>query len=888
MHKILHISLIISTFIQFFNIDVFTQDTTSVFIDTLNLENFRELPLEETNRDSLMVADTIKKPVKNDISSKINYTADDSLVFGMKDKKIYLYKNAKVTFNDIELSADYIEFDMSTNEVFAHGMPDSTGQIVGDPHFKQGGEEMEAKRLRYNFKSQKGYIEVVRTQQEGGFLHAEKTKKDEKGHIHIKDGKYTTCDAEHPHFYLALTKAKSIPGDKIISGPAYLVLEDIPLPIGLPFGFFPNTKTNTSGILIPSYGEELNRGFYLRNGGYYFAINDYFDLRLTGDIYTNGTWGLRTGSQYRKRYKFSGNVDLRLFQNINSEKGLPDYRKSSDYAINWSHSQDPKANPGQTFRASVNLSTTRFDQRHSQILENALTNTKSSSISFQKRWNNSMNFSTSANHSQNSNTGNVNLNLPKATFSLPRFTPFKSLNKSGKSKWYEDIQLSYTANSDNQIRTADTLLFTGAVWDNMKTGFKHDIPVNWNIKLKKLRSFTFTPGLSYSGVAYTNYINKRRELYNDAEKDSSYYVTVIDTIDRFTYAHAYYPRFSTSFSPKIYGMYTFSPKSRIQQVRHVMSPVVSFSYVPDLSSITPEYYRELKDEDGKILQTYSIYEGQIYGTPSLQRSSKTMSFSLKNNIEAKVKPSESDTSSQLKKIKILENLNFSSNLNFDDSIKFQPITINGNTRFFDGKLNLTFNGSMDPYATDSLYRRINMAEFQKSGKLLRLTRAGMSMNMNFRGGERKSSASTVAPETGEKPELAAGVRGPRSDEYDTFDEDYYGSYVDFNIPWSVNFSYSLNYTKSRNEPSIIQTLRVSGDFSLTPKWKIGYSTGYDLQRNEITTSNMNIYRDLHCWEMRLTAVPFGRYKSFNFQINVKSAILQELKYNKRIPWQDNY
>ncbi len=882
-----HISLIILTFILFFNNNAFSQDTTEVYIDTTNLENYTPLLIEEPPMDSAVRSDTVKKRAGNDITAQINYNARDSIVFGMKNKKIYLYKEARVTYQDIELTADYIEFDMQTNEVFAHGLPDSTNEIVGDPHFKQGAQEMEAKRLRYNFKSGRGYIEVVRTEQEGGYLHAEKTKKDEKGNINIKDGKYTTCDAEHPHFYLALTKAKSIPGDKIISGPAYLVLEDVPLPIGLPFGFFPNTKTNTSGILIPSYGEELNRGFYLRNGGYYFAINDYMDLRLTGDIYTNGTWGMRTGSQYRKRYKFSGNVDLRYFQNISSEKGLPDYSKSSDYAINWSHSQDPKANPGQTFRASVNLSTTRFDQRHSQILENALTNTKSSSISFQKRWNNGMNFSTSANHSQNSQTGNVNLNLPKATFSIPRFTPFKPLNKSGTRKWYEDIQLSYTANMDNQIRTADTLLFTSAVWDNMKNGFKHDIPVSWNIKMKKLRSLTFTPGMSYTGVAYTNYINKRRELFNDTEADTSYYVTITDTINNFTYAHAYYPRFSTSLSPKIYGMYTFRPNAKVQQIRHVISPVVSFSYVPDVSAITPQYYRKLKDENGEVIETYSIYEGKIYGTPSLQRSSKTMSFSLKNNVEAKIRPAASDTSTELKKVKLLENLNFSTNLDFDDSIKFQPISFNGNTRFLDGKLNLTFNGSLDPYGTDSLYRRINISQYSQNGKLLRLTRAGMSMNMNFRGGDKKSETTEPTTPEEDRVETPVGLKGPRSDEYDTFDEDYYGTYVDFNIPWSINFSYSLNYSKPRDKASLIQTLRVSGDFSLTPKWKIGYSTGFDFERMEITTSNMSIYRDLHCWEMRLTAVPFGQYKSFNFQINVKSAMLQELKYNKRIPWTDN-
>lgn len=842
--------------------------------------------------DTLVKQDTLTKTAEKkdkSINAEVKYNAADSMVYSLDLKKVYLYTDAKVTFLDKELTAAYIEFDMTTNEVFAEGMPDSTGKITGRPNFKDGDQQIEAHRLRYNFKTQKGFIETVRTEQEGGFLHAEKTKKEASGVINLKNGKYTTCDAEHPHFYIALTKAKSIPGDKIVSGPAYLVIEDIPIPIGIPFGFFPNTKTNTSGVIIPSYGEEATRGFYLQNGGYYWAVNDHMDLKITGDIYTNGTWGIRGGSQYRKRYRFNGNLDMRYFKNVSGTRGLEDYGKSFDYSINWSHNQDAKANPNQQFRASVNLSTSGFDRNHSRVLTNALTNTKSSSISYQRTFPNTpFNFSVSANHSQNSNTGAVDLNLPRANMSMSRISPFKSLNKTGRKKWYEDIQLSYTSSLDNRINTNDSLMFTRAMFRNSRNGFQHEVPLYWNYKPKKLKTLTITPSFRYKGVAYTERISKSRELFVDS--DTSYYRTKTDTIKGLTYAHAYYPSIGLGLAPKIYGMYTFRPGSSIQAVRHVMSPSVSFTYIPDVSTVVPEYYRTLYDENGKQLERYSILGNGIYGTPTLGRSVRTMSFRLNNNVEAKMW-SKNDTAQDVKKVSIIDNLSFSSNMNFDDSIKFTPIAFNGNTRLLNGKLNIAFRGSMDPYAeiknVSNSWVRVNRSELSETGKLLRLTNAGFSTGFTFQGGSKKKD--TQAPQR--EPDPIANTPGtlqPGMDEYNPLDEGTYGGYVDFNIPWSLRIDYNFDYTNRRRETNIIQTVRLSGDFSLTPKWKIGYNSGYDFKLKKVTTTNLSIYRDLHCWEMRLTAVPFGIYKSFNFQINVRSAILQDLKYDKRIPWQDNF
>ena len=882
MHKFRHILSIVLTFFYLFNNLCQGQEVRDSLQRTDIYQDTTMFIIDETLIADSLSRDTSIRRKPTVIDAEVVYNAKDSVVFGMDNRKVFLYKDAKVSYLSMELTADYIEFDMTTNEVFAKGMPDSTGKIVGKPIFQDAGQKMEAQRLRYNFKSQKGYIEAVITEQEGGYLHAEKTKKDEKGHIHMKDGKYTTCDAEHPHFYVALTKAKSIPGDKIVSGPAYLVIEDVPIPIGIPFGFFPNTKTNTSGILIPQYGEENNRGFYLRNGGYYLAINEYVDLTVTGDIYTNGTWGLRAGTNYRKRYKFNGSFNARIYQNISGERGLSDFSKSSDYSVMWSHSQDAKANPNQTFRASVNLSSQKFDRNHSRILTNALTNTKQSSISFQKRWPNSpFNFSASANHSQNSNTGGVNLNLPKMSFTMSRLYPFRFKNSTGKGGFWEDIQLSYTSNLDNRINTTDSLLFTRQVWSDMKNGFEHRIPLTWNLKPKKVNSFTLSPNLSYRGVAYTSSVYKYRAPNVAGTQDSTY---VEERVGLY-YAHSYYPSVGASLAPKIYGLYQFRPSSRLQVIRHVMSPSVSFSYIPDVSAITPDYYRELKDEEGNLIERYSIFEKGIYGTPTLGRSSATMSFRLSNNIEAKIR-SKSDTTNTLTKVKLIDNFNFASSLDFQDSIKVSPISFNASTSIFKNKLNLRLNGSMDPYATDENFRRINVSEFRRTGKLVRLTTASISTGFNLKGGASKSGTSKAEPDPIEN--IPQGINAPDS-EYDTFDEDYYyGEYVDFNIPWSLRVDYSLRYSKPREEASVIQTVRLSGDFSLTPKWKIGFNTGYDFKTSKVTTSNLSIYRDLHCWEMRLTAVPFGTFKSFNFQINAKSAILQDLKYNKRIPWQDNF
>jgi lipopolysaccharide assembly outer membrane protein LptD (OstA) len=879
-----------------------------VFADTTGLDSIY-LALA----DSLTMADSLStdtlladEPAGGDIASEVKYSATDSLIFGLDGGSVELYGNAHIEYESITLDAAYIRYDMDENTVTAYGLPDSSGTIAGKPVFDDPSGSFESNSLRYNFKTKKAYVEEVVTEQEGGFLHADQTKMQNNGHVHLKDGKYTTCDAEHPHFYIAITKGISMPGDKIVSGPAYLVLADVPLPIGLPFGFFPNSKTKTSGILIPKYGEEDRRGFYLREGGYYFALNDYLDLRVTGDIYTNGTWGVRLGSNYKWNYHFSGNLNVRFFKNVSGYQDVPDtYSASQDYAIGWSHGQDSRANPNSSFRASVNLSSSSYDKNHTRNINSVVRNTKQSSISYTRSFNGPFNFSASLNHSQNSSTQAVNMVLPKISFNMSRLTPFKRKASTGRKRFYEDIQLSYTSLLENKINTYDTLLFTSQVWDDMKSGFKHNIPLSLAIKpfrkTPMLQSFSITPSINYSGMLYTKqkeyYIYDYDYEYDDQGNVISQTPLFTDTlINKISYAHSLFPSIGAGLAPKVYGMFTFKGKGRMQQIRHVMTPTASFSYVPDVSSIAPDYYRNLVDpETGDTLKTYSIYEGQLYGTPTSRGASGSLNFSLRNNIEAKMR-SKVDTIDELEKVKILDNLSFNASYNLfhTDTITpaWTPITFNGNTRLFNDKLNLNFRGSMDPFGYDSVTNRSRVREtwFSQTGKPVRLTSASISAGFSLK--SKKEKAGSKAGQSAldsesqlNNPEMS---RDDPNAMYDPNVEEFYGDYVDFDIPWSLRIDYSFSYTKPMDEINIVQTIRASGDFSLTPNWKIGFNSGYDLDKKQFTTTNLSIYRDLHCWEMRISVVPFGNYKSYNFQINAKSSILQDLKYNKRKSWVDNF
>lgn len=810
--------------------------------------------VEKVNKDSIIVPitkDTTKKEGDNKIDAIITYNSQDSIRFDVGKHKVYLFGKAVINYKDIELKAEYIELDLYSNLIFAEGVKDSTDSIKGSPEFKDGTDKFNCKKLLYNFKSKKGLIYDVITEQGGGYLHSSVTKKQENNDIDIKNGKFTTCNLEHPHFYVSLTKAKAIPDDKIISGPAYLVIEDVSLPIGIPFGYFPNKKGHTSGVIIPEYGEELNRGFFLRNGGYYFAINDYIDLKLLADIYSRGSWGANVTSNYKLKYKFSGNVFFKYENVIVGESFQTSYKNTKTYWLKWNHRQEQKARPYSNFSANVDFGKSSFHKYSAYIDPNSyLQNTTQSNISYQKRFPNTpFNYSLNLRHSQNSLDSIVTLGIPEVAINMNRIYPFKRKKTVGNAKFYEKIGVSYTSNIRNSVTVKEKELFKPDMVKKMKNGMRHSIPVSTSFNL--LKFFTVSPSFNYNEVWYLNSINK---YMNDTNGITT------DTIQKFVRAGD--RSFNTSISTKLYGMYVFKGE-RSAAIRHVMTPSVGYTIRPDYSKSRFDYYRYYyTDSTHQDSIMYSRFANGIFGSPPSGKYG-SINFSLGNNVEMKIK-NKKDTTQAFKKIMLLESFSISSSYNLAlDSLQLSPFSINGRTTLFK-KLNLNFNGIIEPYALDTAKKiLINKFEFNETGKFGRLTDANISL------GFRLNSKSKSKENNSEKTKDLIG-----------FPDDY----VDFNIPWNIGIDYSYRYSKPQLKENITQSLRVSGDISITSKWKISVSSGYDIKEHKFTFTNINIYRDLHCWEMRFTWIPFGFAQSYNFQINVKSAMLQDLKLNKRSSW----
>lgn len=829
------------------------------------------------------------------IPSTITYTARDSTPMDMETRMVYLYKEGVVMYEDIELRADHMEVDLENKTVYARGVPDSTGTIVGKPVFKQGADEYECDELTYNFDTGKGIMKNIITEQEGGFLHSEATKRQADGELHNAHSKYTTCDKEHPDFYVALTRAKAIPNEKIISGPAYLVVADIPLPFILPFGYFPYEKSKSSGILMPTYGEEKARGFYLREGGYYFAMNDYFDLALRGSAYTNGTWMAGFSSNYKLRYRYTGNLGFEYANNVNGRKGI-DYSRSYNYRVRWSHSQDAKANPGTRFSASVNMSSSGFDRENEYDLEQYVTNTKSSSISYSKNWTGTpFNLSTSLNHSQNTRNQTVSVNLPKATFTVQRLFPFKREMAGGKKKWYEEIQLQYTANVDNRIRTTDSLLFTNAVFEDMDFGFQHTVPIS--LTLRPFRNFNITPNATYTGVMYARSIAQKWDAgYTNPETGEVTGALIRDTIGGLHYGHALVPRLSASYSNKLFGFFEFKPDAKVKAIRHVLMTNVGFSYVPYWDFLAGKMYKTTQINQEGDTREYSIYEGGIFGTPSLSSQSGSVSFALNNIIEAKVRD-DSDTTRADKKISLIDNLNFSTGYNlFADSLNWSPVNFRGSTRVLNNKININFNGTLNPYGImeDSLgvVRTVNQSALNVNNSLFRLTKFTLSFSASL---QSKGSSSSAGNTGGQREGFAGGgmrgesLMGPGEDRMmpagDPMGEEM--DYAPWGGSWNLRVNYNLSYRKNYFEPTFTQTLRFSGGFRPTPKWSVTLSSGVDLESMKLTPSRLNFSRDLHCWEMNLSWSPIGRRQYWMFTLRAKASILQDLKYEKKQDFRDS-
>lgn len=879
LKKYLHKLLFVVSAIFVANTSVFpqvthVQDTTKTSSETLlqtdTTQNITDsLPAVP---DSLHV-DTIAIPnlgkskhsKSKDFDVPVYYNSDDSLLNDMKNRKAFLYGNAVVKYEDMTINAAFIEVDLDKKEVYAYGRTDGDS-IVGKPEFNQGDETFVADTIRYNFNSKKGIIKNVTTVYDGAYLIGGKTKLHENKHIHMTHGKFTTCDLPDPHFYFNLSKAIVIPDDKIISGPANLVVEDVPTPIGIPFGFFPNKKGGTSGIIIPEFGDEENRGFFLRNGGYYWAINDYVDLTVLGDIYSKGSWGAGMIMNYKLRYKFNGSLSFKYNRNLFGYRGLSNFSASNQYALRWKFTQDSKANPNSTFSADVNMSSTDYDKYNSYNVNNYMTSTKQSSVSYSYVFPNTpLSMSVALKHSQNSNTGSIDLTLPEFAFNMSRIYPFKRKKAVGKSRFYEKISIAYTMNATNKIRTNDADFFN-IPYDSITNGIIHRIPINASFKLFKYT--TLTPSFNYNERWYFKRFSKQ---WNDSEN-------LLETDYASTFARVWDYNASLSWSTTIYGMFNFR-KGKVKALRHVFSPNVSFSYLPDFGKEKYKYYgtysrvmyNNSTGQYDTVSNMYSMFEGLPYGTPN-KGGSGTVNITLGNNLEMKLRNLK-DTTKDNMKIKLLESFNISTNYNiFADSLRWAPISITARTRI--KVVDISFNTTLDPYAIAQneygTYQRINKALVKTNGHLVRMTIGYLTVGFSLNS---KARDKKIAEQQESLYDIIYG---------------YPNSYVDFNVPWNLRVSYTFRYTKPYDEMKITQTLNVSGELNITKKWKISVATGYDFEAKKMSPTTIDIYRDLHCWEMSLHVVPFGQHKSYAFQINVKASMLQDLKLNKRRSWFDNF
>lgn len=823
----------------------FSQIKDSLYInlpDTSNLIN------EKSNPDSIVKSVPKTKQV---LDAPVIYSAKDSMRIDVKEKKLYLYGDAEVNYKEINLKSAYIELDFRKNTLFAEGTKDSLGREKGRPEFKEGAQIIKSKTILYNFETKKGLITDVITQEADGYIHGETVKKMEDNVMFIKHGKYTTCENEHPHFYFNISKLKVIPDDKIISGPANLVVEDVPTPLAIPFGFFPNKKGRKNGILIPQYGESQALGFFLKEGGYYVGLSENMDLALTGDIYTRGSWATRAHTNYTQRYKFAGSFDARYSQIQISEREFPDYQLNKDFFVKWTHRQDPKARPNSSFSADVSAGTSSFNRLNSAASTDFLQNAFQSSINYSKSWaGKPYSLNISARHTQNTQDSSVVISLPEVAFVVQRVFPLKKKTVVGSERWYEKIGVSLTSSMKNEIATKEYLLFTPASLNNFRNGVQHSVPISTSFKTMKY--FTITPSINLTERWYFKTLEQSYD--NELQK------VISDTITRFARAGEY--NLNTNFTTKIYGMYQYR-KGPIEAIRHVVTPTLGLTYRPDFDSRRFGYFG---DSTG-TLTSYSPYQLGIYGVPSPGQQG-LISMRFINNVEMKTR-AKSDTTSG-KKIKLMENLDFGSAYNvLADSLNWQNITINGRTQLFE-KVSILFGGGIDPYALDSAGRKVNRFMWDTNKQLGRLTAANLAISFSLNSKKKQGSTSS---------------KKATDEELNMIERDR-GNFADFNVPWNLSVNYNINYSKPGFVKQLTQSVTFNGDLNLTPRWKVGFDSGYDFVKKEMTYTRINIFRDLHCWEMKFNWVPFGVNKSYLLEINVKSAVLQDMKLSRRRSWFD--
>ncbi|MBP3566470.1 MAG: LPS-assembly protein LptD [Paraprevotella sp.] len=890
--------------LHFNNTDSITNQLPSMS-DSIAIADSLNLSVDTIQNDS--VAKDTAKVSKSVLDQPVEYVASDSVTFESGVGNANLYGNSKVNYTNLELQADWITMNMDSSIVHAVGREDSTGNVKGQPVFKQGSDQYEPERISYNFKTRKAFIDNVYTQQGDGFLISEQSKRDSEGVMYVRRGKYTTCNAKHPHFYLALTRAKVRPGKDVVFGPAYLVVEDVPLPLAIPYGFFPFSKKYSSGFIVPTLGDESIRGFYVRDGGYYFAINDKMDLKLLGEIYTKGSWGLSTQSNYRKRYKFSGNFYLSYQNTVEGEKNMPDYTKSTSFKVQWTHRQDAKANPTQSFSASVNFATSNYERNNLVSMynpQNYTQSTRTSSISYSKSFPKiGLTLSGTFNLAQNVRDSSISMTLPSLDITLARFYPFKRKKAAGKERWYEKIAMSYTGSLSNSIDTKENLLFKSNIIKDWRNGMRHSVPISATFNL--FNYINITPQFNFTDRMYTHKVMKSWDEERQMEKN--------DTVWGFNNVYNY--SMSVSANTKLYGFYTPLFGKRIQAIRHVFTPTVSFSYAPDFGASRYGYYASYvkTDADGTVSTVnYSPYSGSLYGVPGKGKTGN-VSMDISNNIEMKIR-TKNDS---VKKISLIDELGAS--LSYNMAAERRPWSDLSTRIRIKTPWNYTFsmNAVFATYAYEFDEKgrvRVGDKTEWSQGRFGRFQ--GMSQNLSYTFnnetfkkwfGWGKSNSEDVEavdeedamndvgdtnidPER-KKAEQAGQKKGAEKAEVD---ED---GYLKFKMPWSFTVSYGVTMSentqaqirvkKMRYPYKLTHTLNFSGNLRISDGWNLTFSSGYDFNYHQLSMTTASISRDLHCFSMSASVV-LSPYTSYNFTFSANASELADvLKWKKQSSYSSN-
>lgn len=811
---------------------------------------------------------------KDTLSGTVKYEAQDSVVLNIPGKTFHLYGQTTTVFNEINLKAARVDFDQSTNMLKAKYAIDS-GRHVGAPIFTQAGQEpFQSDSMIYNFKSKKGKIFNTVSKQGEGFLYSDQVKRLPDNSINSLSAFFTTCDVDPPHFGFHAKKVKIIPDKVLISGPANLEFEGVPTPLFIPFAIFPLSHGQRTGLLPPTYQVTQQKGIGLVNGGYYFGLGDYMDLTVRGDIYSYGSWGVTLNPRYYKRYKYSGSFMLSINSTRFGDPKTPDFTHSKDFRITWSHSMDSKAHPGVTFSASVNAGTSTYNYYNVTDAQTRLNNILNSSIAFSKTWKGTpFNLTLSANHSQNTSTRQVDITLPSMSFNMNTIYPFQPKDFVGTPKWYQKIGVGYSLDLRNSVHFIDTAFLGPDFFKKFQTGIQHRVPIS--LSLPAFKFLNISPSVSYTERWYT----KKQTLQFNPKLNK------LDTTTQFGFYTAREVTTGLSLSSAVYGMFQFNKKNKdakIQAIRHVMRPSISLSYKPDMNK---QYYYNVRVDtsDNVPIQRFSYFDNIGYG-PFSEGRFGGVSFSLDNNLEMKVHSDKDTADGGMKKVKLIEGFGITGSYNLvADSFQLSPFSIYARTTLFK-KVNISANGTIDPYVHNARGRRIDRYVWENGNfSLGTLTNGSISLSTSFRS---KEGEEKQKQQVDDNPLTMGNNPMNNVEEQMRRKREYPGEYVDFSIPWSLNLSYSLNFNKTRtpdykrDTTIFVQSLNFSGDFSLTPKWKVGVSSGFDFIHKRLTYSTINITRDLHCWRMSISVVPMGFYKSFSITISPTSSILHDLRINR--------